>query len=167
MKIFSIAILICLSNTFFTSKNNIFTPHKLDIEIKKQLQETGLYSVSVYNNSDSVLCFITSSFGKYKKDSISELIPWTKTADSLVYKIDYTLGDTKFDPFLPIRNKVCILPYQEINFNIKLSEVKPNMILNFEYFYSHDYNFPKSQAETKKPLWYNKYQRQFISTKIP
>lgn len=168
MKIFFLSILIFLNSAFSGNRKNDLNTPKIDIEIKKEPGENNLYRLSVYNNSDSVLCFISSSFGNYKKDSVSELIPWSKPNDeNLIYKIDYTLGDTKFDPFLPLKSKVCILPYQEISFTINLAEIKLNMTLSMEYFYSDTYNYPKSQKETKKPLWYNKYQRQSINVKIP
>lgn len=167
MKLFFLSILTLLNPAFSGNREANLKINTVDIEIKKQPGDNNLYNVTAYNNSDSVLCFISSTFGDYKKRGVSELIPWSNANDSLIYKIDYTLGDTKFDPFLPIKSKVCILPYQELSFSLRLSEIKSNMILNMEYFYSGSYNYPQSQKETKKPLWYKKYQRQLVAIKIP
>jgi len=167
MKIIFLTLLIGSTTFFFERGGDILNPTKIYIEVRKQSSENNLYTVSIYNNSDSVLCVLSSSFGFYKKDTVDALAVWNREGERLIYKIDYTFNDTKLDPFLPIKSKICILPYQQKIFNIKLPEIKSNMFLNAEYFYSENYNYPKSQKEVKKSLWYKKYFLQSTDVKIP
>lgn len=134
-----------------------------DIKIALVSKETSMYQVTLYNNSDSVLCILSSAFGKYRKDACDTL----SILSNKNYDISYALLDSRFDPFTPLKKKLCILPHQELNFTIRLEELKPNSFLRLQYFYSNDYSLSNDRKETKKPLWYKKYNWKFSDNQIP
>ena len=98
-----------------------------------------MYKITLYNNSDSVLCILPSAFGKYRKEASDTL----SILSNKNYDISYALLDSKFDPFTPLKKKLCILPHQELNFTVRLEELKPNSFLRLQYFYSNDYSLNK------------------------
>ena len=143
-----------------TKINNSIPP---DIKIALISKESNLYQVTLYNKNDSVLCFLSSAFAKYRKDACDTLV----ASNYKTYYLNYSFTDSKFDVTIPLQRKLCILPHQELNFIVRFEELKPNSSLQLQYFYSNDYSLSNDKKETKKPLWYKKYNWKLSDNQIP
>ena len=126
------------------------------VEVLNISSATNLFEITIYNNNDSILYLLSSPTAKYRMDSLNVLSP-IKRSDKTLYDIDYTLADSRIDPFLPLKKMIVIMPYQQVKFLIQLQEKTNNQYLRISFFFKTDFSYSKTNKEIIKPAWFNKY----------
>jgi len=166
MKLVIIMLIIVAQFACIECRAQVLVTRQPAIEITK-LESNNLYRFSIYNNLDSVLCILTSIAGLYRIDNIDTIVVQNRGEKPLIYKLDYLLSDSRIEPYLPVKGKICILPYQQKTFDFYISEIEPDMIFTITYFFTKKLDYPKSFKEVTKPMWFRKYELSTINSPIP
>jgi hypothetical protein len=134
-------------------------PFQIEHEIVQlRSSNSGLaFRLSLYNNSDSVLCILTSVAGTYRKGIPERLASVYPEQDSVLYNLDKLAADTLVDTYLPTRRRICVLPFQAKEIDLIIPKSSTKSFLRINYYYSADFTFSVKKTEKYKPMWFKKY----------
>ena len=136
--------------------NSSFAQNK-DIIIKSEKKDSITYNIIIINNSDSILCLLTSVFLSHTKEC--ELAIYDKTDNQIIYSLNYLIEDSRFDSALPIYRAECIFPNQTLFVSIKITKYneKYKKSLRLNFFYKKNLCYKSFNKEIHKRNWVKNY----------
>jgi hypothetical protein len=129
-----------------------------------------VFSVAIKNASDTTVCILHSMFINLTSSVPQGLALYQQGKTEEYYSFHYSMKDTLYTfESLPYRAE-CILPYQTLEFKIRVRQAlnKKNQQLSFEYLYAPDFcysNFMKAMQQMT--TWYLKFKRQEKIIELP
>jgi hypothetical protein len=121
-----------------------------------------VYRVTIKNASDTTVCILHSMFINLTSSVPQGLALYQQDKTKEYYSFHYSMKDTLYTfESLPYRAE-CILPYQTLEFTIKVRQAlkKKDQQLSFEYLYEPDFCYNSfMKAMQKMTTWYLKYKR--------
>lgn len=141
------------------------SPEQLNVTVLKSENDSDsycVYRVSIKNASDSTVCILHSMFIDLTSSATQELALYQQTKAKEYYSFKYSMRDTLYTfESLPYRAE-CILPYQTLEFKIRVRQAlkKRDQQLSFEYLYEPDFCYNSfMKAMQKMTTWYLKFER--------
>lgn len=151
-----LAFIVTLNSIF----SDLYAQPVLNSDFEQELvllsrtERNFFYRLTIYNNCDSVLYILTSVSGNYKKYFVDKLSPISAFSDSIVYSLDYLSSDTLTTSFLPIFNRIGILPYQAKIVDLVIPLSSNNSFLRIKYYYDRNATFSTKKLKRLKPMWF-------------
>ena len=157
---------VCISLLgLFLIKSATGQSDPIQIEVSKS-ENMNSYRVSIFNNQDSILCFLTCRILKprdYRLDTTLILSP-IKLDSEKRYHYSPEVIDQSISCF-PAYAAIAILPYQTKSFLFNILNQSEEKILSVTYFYLKKLDSETFEKEIRStPQWYLKYNRKEIET---
>jgi hypothetical protein len=115
------------------------------------------FRLSLYNDSNSVLCILTSVAGTYRRGVPETLFFTHPEQDSVTYKFDHLAADTLVNTYLPTRRQICVLPFQTKIVDLLIPKRIARSFLELSYYHSDSYTYSVNKTEKYKPMWFKKF----------
>lgn len=156
---------IVISKTAECQKSDRLQP-ECQVVLLRDLRSGYVYRIVFYNNSDSVLCLLTSVSGTYKIKFPEALLLSSNFDDTLIYNLDRVANDTLVTSYYPVKRKICILPFQSKEVEIVIPRKGSYNYCKVGYFYTDKLCYNLKKPEKYKPLWYSSFDIRFLALKL-
>lgn len=122
-----------------------------------------VYTITVYNISDTPICLMHSTFINLLEDIPEKLPLFQRRSNGDLFSLEYSMKDTLYDYEGDIVNfnAQTILPTQKIKFNLLLPKSISKRFLKIDYLLISDFCYLNLKRTIfKNPAtWYLKYKR--------
>ena len=135
--------------------------HQLVVDVEKLDLRDSLeyFSVALFNNSDSVLCFLYPNKFNMSTANFLELCQTSNSNGEVIeYEFKNSACNDLMDAAIPLYEGLCILPFQTKTFTISVNKTALKKEVIIDYFYRKDYVHSKFLKKKKRRGWYRQYE---------
>ncbi|MCC5945216.1 MAG: hypothetical protein JJT94_09785 [Bernardetiaceae bacterium] len=123
--------------------------------------DNNYYEMSITNNTDTVICVLTSMFIDNFSDTLSLGVyhstnRYSKENNStFIYSLIHLIEDNNIShaPF----HAECIMPKQTVKIIFSIEKIRKKQIMLLYYFKNKKFSYSKFQKEIQNSRWHNKY----------